>query len=137
MSTGADALAKIRAGAQLVQLYTAFAYAGPALVPRIKRELAAALRREGFRSVAEAVGTAHEAPGRGWPRWRRQYDGFILDLWGVIHDGVRRIRGRRTAWPRCGRRASGCVLLSNAPRRAEPIGGSCAAWASGTGCTTG
>ncbi len=56
VSSGEDALAKIRAGASLVQLYTGFALAGPALVPRIKRELAASLRREGFASVAEAVG---------------------------------------------------------------------------------
>ena len=56
MASGEDALAKIRAGASLVQLYTGFAFAGPALVPRIKRELAAALRREGFASVGEAVG---------------------------------------------------------------------------------
>jgi len=39
-----------------VQLYAAFAYDGPALIPRLKRELAAALRREGFASVQEAVG---------------------------------------------------------------------------------
>ncbi len=58
VGSGADALAKLRAGAQLVQLYTAFAYSGPSLVSRIKRELLAALRQEGFRSVAEAVGTA-------------------------------------------------------------------------------
>ena len=58
VSTGADVLAKLRAGAQLVQLYAAFAVHGPALLPRIKAELATALRREGFRSAAEAVGTA-------------------------------------------------------------------------------
>jgi dihydroorotate dehydrogenase len=56
--TGADALAKIKAGASLVQVYTEFAYAGPALIPRLKRELAAAVRLEGFGSVAEAVGAA-------------------------------------------------------------------------------
>ena len=48
VSTGEQALTKIRAGASLVQLYTAFAYAGPALIPRLKRELAAALRAAGF-----------------------------------------------------------------------------------------
>ena len=58
ISTGAQALQKIRAGASLVQLYTAFAYAGPALIPRIKRELLEAMRAEGFDSVAQAVGTA-------------------------------------------------------------------------------
>ena len=56
VATGADVLAKLRAGAQLVQLYTAFSYDGPGLMRRIKRELLAALRAEGFRSVAEAVG---------------------------------------------------------------------------------
>ena len=57
VSTGADVLAKLRAGAQLVQLYAAFAVHGPALLPRMKAELAAALRREGFRNATEAVGT--------------------------------------------------------------------------------
>ena len=58
VATGEHALEKIRAGARLVQLYTAFAYDGPAIVGRIKRELAAALRREGFASVGDAVGTS-------------------------------------------------------------------------------
>jgi dihydroorotate dehydrogenase len=51
-----DALAKILAGASLVQLYTAFAYRGPALLPELKTGLAAALRARGFASVAQAVG---------------------------------------------------------------------------------
>jgi len=53
---GADAYAKIRAGASLVQLYTALVYEGPGLVTRIKRELAALLARDGFATLAEAVG---------------------------------------------------------------------------------
>ena len=57
VSTGADVLAKLRAGAQMVQLYAAFAVHGPALLPRMKAELATALRREGFRSATDAVGT--------------------------------------------------------------------------------
>lgn len=56
IGSGADALAKIRAGASLVQMYSAFAYAGPALVPAMKRDLAALLRRDGFAHVADAVG---------------------------------------------------------------------------------
>ena len=56
VASGADALDKIRAGASLVQLYTAFSLAGPGLVPRIKRELSAALRVQGFTSVQDAVG---------------------------------------------------------------------------------
>ncbi|MGA0605486.1 quinone-dependent dihydroorotate dehydrogenase [Phenylobacterium sp. VNQ135] len=56
IASGADAYAKIRAGAQAVQLYSALVFEGPGLVTRIKRELAERLRADGFRSVAEAVG---------------------------------------------------------------------------------
>ena len=56
VSSGADAYAKIRAGASAVQLYTALAFEGPPLVPRVKRELAALLARDGYASVAEAIG---------------------------------------------------------------------------------
>ncbi len=58
VSSGLDVLAKLQAGAHLVQLYAAFAVHGPALIPRMKRELAAALRERSFGSAAEAVGTA-------------------------------------------------------------------------------
>ncbi len=54
--SGADAYAKIKAGATLVQLYTALVYRGPALIPRIKSELASCLKRDGFNGLAQAVG---------------------------------------------------------------------------------
>ena len=56
VASGADAYAKIRAGASLVQLYSALVFHGPELVARIKRELAALLKRDGFPAVAQAVG---------------------------------------------------------------------------------
>lgn len=56
ISSGEDAYKKIRAGATLVQLYTAFAYGGPALIPQIKAELAACLERDGYKSILDAVG---------------------------------------------------------------------------------
>ncbi len=56
IATGADALAKIRAGASAVQFYSAMVFEGPGMVFRVKRDLAARLRAEGFTSVAEAVG---------------------------------------------------------------------------------
>jgi dihydroorotate dehydrogenase len=40
----------------LVQLYTAFAYGGPALIARLKAELVVALREDGFGTVREAIG---------------------------------------------------------------------------------
>jgi dihydroorotate dehydrogenase len=56
IGSGADAYAKIRAGATLVQLYSAMVYGGPPLIPRIKAELAELLQRDGFASVAQAIG---------------------------------------------------------------------------------
>jgi dihydroorotate dehydrogenase len=56
VSSGAEAYAKIRAGACAVQLYSALVYGGPGLVGRIKRDLATRLRADGFVSVVEAVG---------------------------------------------------------------------------------
>jgi dihydroorotate dehydrogenase len=56
VGSGADAYAKIRAGASLVQLYSMLVYEGPPLVRRIKDELAVLLARDRFTSVADAVG---------------------------------------------------------------------------------
>jgi dihydroorotate dehydrogenase len=61
ISSGADAYAKIRAGASLVQLYTALVYDGPGLVNRIKRELAILLARDGYAHVCDAVGADAKA----------------------------------------------------------------------------
>ncbi len=56
VGSAAEAYQKIRAGACLVQLYTALVFAGPGLVTGIKGGLAELLRAEGFTCVAEAVG---------------------------------------------------------------------------------
>jgi dihydroorotate dehydrogenase len=56
VASGADAHAKVRAGASAVQLYTALIYHGPGLVARIGRDLAARLRADGFLSFEQAVG---------------------------------------------------------------------------------
>lgn len=54
--SAASAYRKIRAGASLVQLYTAFVYDGPTTVREINRGLVSLLHRDGFASVEEAVG---------------------------------------------------------------------------------
>jgi dihydroorotate dehydrogenase len=59
IASGKDAYAKIRAGASLVQLYSALALQGPSLLSQIKQDLARLLRADGFGSVAEAVGADH------------------------------------------------------------------------------
>ena len=51
-----QAYAKIRAGASLVQLYTALSYHGMDLVPQIVKGLAKLLERDGFTTIADAVG---------------------------------------------------------------------------------
>jgi HAD superfamily hydrolase (TIGR01459 family) len=46
------------------------------------------------------------------------YDGFILDLWGVVHDGVKLYPKARETIVRLRERGKRIVMLSNAPRRA-------------------
>jgi dihydroorotate dehydrogenase len=57
IDSGAEAWARIRAGASAIQVYSALIYEGPGLISRIKRELAERLRADGFSTVSEAVGT--------------------------------------------------------------------------------
>jgi len=57
VETGADAFARIRAGASLVQLYTALVYRGPGLARAIGRDLKRLLARHGFARLTDAVGT--------------------------------------------------------------------------------
>ena len=52
-----DAWEHIRAGASLVELYTGLIYEGPGVAAEIKRGLVALLKREGFSSISDAVGT--------------------------------------------------------------------------------
>ena len=58
IATAEDAWARIRAGASLVQLYSAMTYAGPGIARAIVSGLEAIMRREGIKDVAEAVGSA-------------------------------------------------------------------------------
>lgn len=56
IASGSDAYAKIRAGASLIQLYSALTYGGPALVSQIKRDLTTHLAADGFVNIRQAVG---------------------------------------------------------------------------------
>ena len=56
IDSGAAALAKIEAGATLLQLYSGLVYEGPSLIGRIKRELADAARREGVARIGALTG---------------------------------------------------------------------------------
>lgn len=60
IASGSDAYRKILAGASLVQLYSALVYEGPGLVERVKADLARRLSRDGYSTIAEAVGAAHK-----------------------------------------------------------------------------
>jgi len=57
IATAEDAWERIRAGASLVQLYSAMAYAGPGIARQILRGLEPLMRRDGFATIAEAVGS--------------------------------------------------------------------------------
>jgi dihydroorotate dehydrogenase len=56
IDSGETALAKIEAGASLLQLYTGLIYEGPGLIGRIKTHLASVCRREGLKSISEIRG---------------------------------------------------------------------------------
>jgi len=56
ISNADDAWERIRAGASLVQLYTAMVYEGPGIAKRIALGLAERVKREGYPNIAEAVG---------------------------------------------------------------------------------
>jgi dihydroorotate dehydrogenase len=57
IASAGDAFARIRAGASLVQLYSAMVYEGPGIARRIVRGLEGLMRRDGFATIAEAVGS--------------------------------------------------------------------------------
>jgi len=55
--TAEDAYEKIKAGATAVQILTGFVYEGPCAVKRINRGLLRLMEQDGFKSIAEAVGS--------------------------------------------------------------------------------
>jgi dihydroorotate dehydrogenase len=68
IDSGATAIAKIRAGASLVQLYSSLVFRGVGLVGEIKTELADALRRGGHRGIDDIVGQdAATLTAQIWP----------------------------------------------------------------------
>jgi dihydroorotate dehydrogenase len=56
VETAADAMALVRAGADLVQMYTGFIYEGPGVAARIARDLAAMVAREGATTLRDLRG---------------------------------------------------------------------------------
>ncbi|MCP4200385.1 MAG: dihydroorotate dehydrogenase (quinone) [bacterium] len=65
VSSGADVYQRLRAGAGLVQLYSALVFEGPGLVARIRKELVELLDRDGYESIAEVIGADLEPKGEG------------------------------------------------------------------------
>ncbi len=56
IASGADAYAKIRAGASALQLYTALVYQGPKMIPQLLGELDRLLAEDGYCRIGDAVG---------------------------------------------------------------------------------
>jgi dihydroorotate dehydrogenase len=57
IASAAHAYARIRAGASLIQIYSALVYEGPGLAAKINKGLGALLKRDGFATIADAVGS--------------------------------------------------------------------------------
>jgi dihydroorotate dehydrogenase len=56
ISSGQDAYDRIKAGASLVQVYSALVYQGPGLASQMNRDLAQLVRADGYTNISEAVG---------------------------------------------------------------------------------
>ncbi|HEY0514687.1 MAG TPA: dihydroorotate dehydrogenase (quinone) [Thermoanaerobaculia bacterium] len=56
IDSGVEAYRRLKAGASLVQVYTALVYEGPGLPRRINRELLALMERDGVKGIAEVIG---------------------------------------------------------------------------------
>jgi len=69
VSSGKDVYEKLRAGASLVQVYTALAYEGPGLVSRIQEELSEIMLQNGDKKIDDVVGLDHETL-----YWNRKYE---------------------------------------------------------------
>jgi len=61
ISNGAQAYEKIKAGASLVQLYSALVFKGPGLIQTINQELVGLLQADGYSNISEAIGADHGA----------------------------------------------------------------------------
>ena len=59
VSNGEQAYLKIKAGASLVQIYSAMIYRGPQIGALIANELAALVKNDGYQNVSEAIGSDH------------------------------------------------------------------------------
>jgi dihydroorotate dehydrogenase len=66
IDSGAAAIAKIEAGATLLQLYTGLVYEGPGLIARIKSELVDYVRREGLARIGDATGRRAQEWANRW-----------------------------------------------------------------------
>jgi dihydroorotate dehydrogenase len=68
IDSGAAAIAKMRAGANLIQLYSALVFRGLPLIGEIKQALLAALERGEARTLADLVGMdAADITAQPWP----------------------------------------------------------------------
>jgi dihydroorotate dehydrogenase len=56
VSDGETAYEKIKAGANLVQLYTSLVFKGPYVASNINEDITEFLKRDGFKNISEAVG---------------------------------------------------------------------------------
>ncbi|CRL07555.1 CLUMA_CG020520, isoform A [Clunio marinus] len=66
VSSGQDVYEKIRAGASAVQIYTSFAYHGPPIVTKIKKELEEILKEQGHQTVQDAIGKGITYQRKSW-----------------------------------------------------------------------
>nr|CAB3237603.1 dihydroorotate dehydrogenase (quinone), mitochondrial-like [Phallusia mammillata] len=60
ISNGTEAYEKIKAGASLVQIYTALVYGGPPVLTNMKKDLVEHLHKDGYENISQAIGAVHQ-----------------------------------------------------------------------------
>ncbi|MFJ5395482.1 quinone-dependent dihydroorotate dehydrogenase [Pectobacterium parvum] len=60
IDSGAEAYRRICLGASLCQIYTAFIYEGPAILPKMLAEIEYLMRQDGFQTISQAIGSYYE-----------------------------------------------------------------------------
>ena len=80
-------------GCNLVQIYTSLIYRGPAVVSNILSELSLLIKKDGYSNITQLVGKKLKMSKPteliNLSEISKFYDVFFIDLWGVVHNGVK------------------------------------------------
>ena len=112
-------------GANALQLYTALVYKGPKVVNMILEDLSKKLKEKRIKNVNDLVGKKLSMNNplklNSFAEIYESYDNFIIDLWGVVHNGVKIFDGILEVLEKIKISKKKVFFMTNAPRRSYII----------------